>query len=259
MSVATEIQRIMQAKDDIKASIENKGVTVPSSTKIDGYPQIISTIPTFDPYNGHDYVDLGLPSGTLWATMNIGANRVTDYGQWFQWGDTTGYLSGNVGTNGTTYKKPFNWADYKFGNGKTSPTATGMTKYNGNDNKTTLDSYDDAARANWGGSWRMPTSEDYAALGTATTSAWTTDYQGSGVVGLVLTDKTDSSKVLFFPATGAISGGTVVEINQLGRYWLSSLDTSNKQNGHIIYATSIEHYEGSRNRFCGISVRAVIG
>ena len=45
----------------------------------------------YDPYNGHAYVDLGLPSGTLWATMNVGANSETDTGLYFAWGETTGY------------------------------------------------------------------------------------------------------------------------------------------------------------------------
>ena len=59
-----------------------------------------------DPYNGHEYVDLGLPSGTLWAKCNVGAETETDYGLYFQWGDTQGYTADQIGTgNG---QKPFN-------------------------------------------------------------------------------------------------------------------------------------------------------
>ena len=76
-------------------------------------------------------IDLGL--SVKWATMNIGANSVTDYGLHFQWGDTTGYLSNQCGSSSTAYAKPFNWADYKYGNGTSSPGNTGITKYNSTD------------------------------------------------------------------------------------------------------------------------------
>lgn len=223
MSIANEISRLNTAKANIKTAMESKGVVVPSATTLDGYPSIINTIQTFDPYNGHAYVEIG---GLKWATMNIGANSVTDYGLYFQWGDTAGYTASQVGATGTTYAKPFSWADYKFGNGTSSPGDSGMTKYNASDSKTVLDICDDAARANWGGSWRMPTTEEFAALGTATTSAWTADYQGSGVSGLVLTDKTDSSKVLFFPAAGSCSYGSVLYVGRIGYYWSSSVRSS---------------------------------
>ena len=86
---------------------------------------------------------------------------------YFQWGDTTGYLSGQCGTTGEL--KKFYWEDYKFGNGKASPGATGMTKYNSNDSKVTLEQCDDIVRANWGCNWRMPTTDEFVALGAATT------------------------------------------------------------------------------------------
>ena len=105
--------------------------------------------------SAHDYVDLGLPSGTKWATMNVGANSVTDKGFYFQWGDTQGYTADQVGTG--TGKKYFGWEDYKYGNGTSSPGTTDMIKYNSTDGKTVLEASDDAARANWGGQWRMPT------------------------------------------------------------------------------------------------------
>lgn len=84
--------------------------------------------------NGHDYVEIG---GIKWATMNIGANSVTDYGLYFQWGDIQGYTASQVGSG--TGQKYFGWADYKYGNGTSSPGATGMTKYNATDSKTVLD------------------------------------------------------------------------------------------------------------------------
>jgi hypothetical protein len=79
--------------------------------------------PYVDPYNGHAYVEIG---GLKWATMNVGANSITDYGLYFQWGDTQGYTASQVGSG--EGQKAFTWADYKYGNGTSDPGATGMTK-----------------------------------------------------------------------------------------------------------------------------------
>ena len=257
MSIATEITRLQTAKADIKTALENKGVTVPSSTKLDGYPTIINTIQTFDPYNGHAYVEIG---GLKWATMNIGASSITDYGLYFQWGDTSGYLSSQCGPSGTTNAKPFNWADYKFSGGRTSPGASGQTKYNASDGKTVLDICDDAARANGGGSWRMPTTAEFQALGTATTSAWTSSYEGSGVAGLVLTDKTDNSKVLFFPACGYCYNGSVNDVGSYGLYWSSSLFSSNVQYAYYSYfGNGSVSWQSYNARYGGFPVRGVVG
>ena len=122
--------------------------------------------PYVDPYNGHEYVEIG---GLKWATMNIGANSITDTGLYFQWGDTQGYTAEQVGSG--EGQKYFGWADYKYGNGTSSPGATGMTKYNATDGKTVLEASDDAAVANWGGSWRMPTTAEFQALGAAVNTA----------------------------------------------------------------------------------------
>ena len=96
--------------------------------------------------NGFEYVDLGLPSGTLWATMNVGASKPSDAGLYFQWGDTKGYTKGQVGKD-----KQFasDWSDYKFG---ASPN---FTKYN--TAGASLRKLDDAAHVNMGGDWHMPT------------------------------------------------------------------------------------------------------
>lgn len=257
MSIASEISRLNTAKADIKTAIQNKGVVVPSDKKIDTYPTYIGQIQTFDPYAGHDYVEIG---GLKWATMNIGANNVTDYGQYFQWGDTTGYVAANVGASGTTNAKPFTWADYKFSGGRTSPGTTGQTKYNSTDSKTALDICDDAARANWGGSWRMPTTAEYAALGNAVTTAWTADYQGSGVAGLVCTDKTDNSKTLFFPAAGRCNNSSVSNVGIDGNYWSSSLYTSGVQFVYFLFfRSSNANWTNYSSRYFGFTVRPVVG
>ena len=93
-----------------------------------------------------------------------------------------------------------------------------MTKYNSNDGKTVLEAVDDAVTAAWGGQWRTPTRDEYIVLNNAVNTAWTSNYQGSGVAGLVCTDKNDSSKVLFFPACGSCNDGVVHNPGIIGCY-----------------------------------------
>ncbi len=208
-----------------------------------------------DPYNGHAYVEIG---GLKWATMNIGATAVTDTGLYFQWGDTSGYTAAQVGTG--SGQKAFKWADYKYGNGTSSPSTTGMTKYNEGDSKITLESTDDAVKAAWGGSWRIPTTAEFQALGAAVNTAWTSSYEGSGVKGLVLTSKADSSKKLFFPAAGFCSYGRVSDVGSYGHYWSSSL-----YSGGVYYAYNLYFGSGSASwvnyldRCRGCQVRGVVG
>ena len=190
--------------------------------------------PWVDPYNGHDYVEIG---GLKWATMNVGANSITDAGLYFQWGDTQGYTASQCGSG--EGQKYFGWADYKYGNGTSKPGSTGMTKYNSTDGKTVLEASDDAVIANWGGSWRMPTIAEFQALGNAVNTAWTADYQGSGVAGLICTDKTDSSKVMFFPACGTCYNGSVDNVGSFGDYWSSSLDSR-----YVQYAYYLDFLDG---------------
>ena len=196
----------------------------------------------------YEYVDLGLPSGLLWATMNIGANSETDYGLYFAWGETTGYPDAST--------KQFSWNDYKYSNNGGS-TAADMTKYNSTDGKTTLDLEDDAARVNIGGNWIMPNRADFQELINNTTNEWITDYNGSGINGQLFTSKIDSSKKLFFPAAG---GGFYSSVNSQGTngfYWSSSLNSSD-----IIYSQSLlflsgNIYTGNATRFNGLPIRGV--
>ncbi|MBR6016482.1 MAG: hypothetical protein IK067_05060, partial [Prevotella sp.] len=110
---------------------------------------IVTTAQAQNTINGHEYVDLGLPSGTLWATCNVGAETPEDYGLYFAWGETVGY------TGDTSDGRLFDWANYKWCDGSN----TTLTKYCNNsekgkdgftDDKTVLDPEDDAATANWG-------------------------------------------------------------------------------------------------------------
>lgn len=164
-----------------------------------------------DPYNGHAYVDLGLPSGTLWATMNVGANSETDYGLYFAWGDTKGHADAST--------KAFSWSDYKF-----NPSGDGstMTKYNKTDLKTVLDLEDDAVAVAWGGDWHMPTETQLKELldPANCTSTWTTV---DGVNGRLFTSKTNGN-TLFIPAAGYAYDGSVSVVGSGDYVWSSSLD-----------------------------------
>ena len=206
-----------------------------------------------DPYKGHKYVEIG---GLKWATMNIGASQPSDYGLYFAWGDTQGYTAEQVGSG--EGQKYFGWADYKYGDGTSEPGATEMTKYNETDGKTILEPSDDAAVANWGGSWRMPTTDEFQALKDAADTAWT---QVNNVYGILCTDKTDSSKTLFFPAAGSCSYGNVSSVGYVGSYWSSSLDTFNKKEAFSLSFnnSSVEWGNLITTRFFGCSVRPVIG
>jgi len=126
-------------------------------------------------HKGHEFVDLGLPSGTKWATMNLGAEKSTEIGMYYAWGETTGYYVSNM-------SRQFDTESYKFYKKQTTKTKDedgfdiektieGYTKYiskdareygyNGfYDDKTIMENADDAARINWGGEWRIPTTEE---------------------------------------------------------------------------------------------------
>ena len=206
-----------------------------------------------DPYKGHQYVEIG---GLKWATMNIGASQPSDYGLYFAWGDTQGYTAEQVGSG--EGRKFFGWEEYKYGDGTSSPDVTRITKYNETDGKTILDASDDAAVANWGGSWRMPTTDDFKALGAAVNTAWT---QVNNVYGILCKDKTDSSKTLFFPAAGYCFRFIVEGMGNEGVYWSSSLRTGDRHYAYSLYFNSnIASWDSNDfDRPYGFSVRPVVG
>ena len=203
-----------------------------------------------DPYNGHEYVEIG---GLKWATMNIGALQPSDYGLYFAWGDAQGYTDEQAGRG--EGQKYFGWEDYKYGNGTSSPDDRRMTKYNETDGKTILEASDDAAVANWGGSWRMPTTAEFQALRAAVNATWT---QVNNVYGMLFTDKTDSSKTLFFPAAGSCYNGSVKDVDNNGGYWSSSLGTDGSPYAYSLYLDRYDDYwGGDSDRYIGCSVRPV--
>ena len=154
----------------------------------------------------HEYVDLALPSGTLWATCNVGAENPEDFGNYFAWGETT-----------LEQRDNYNWDTYLYSEG----TKETITKYNATDGQMELLPEDDAATVNWGSKWQMPSKEQFDELlnDDLTTRAMTTL---NGVTGLEITSKSNS-KSIFLPAAGYLrESGSLEYGNQYGQYWSRS-------------------------------------
>lgn len=214
---------------------------------------------TTDPYNGHEYIDLGLPSGLKWATCNVGANKPEEYGDYFAWGETEphyteGHSQDNPCSNWKTSKSGYNWASYKWCKGSDSSQTKYCTSssYGTVDNKTVLDPEDDAAHVNWGGNWRMPTKEEQDEL--RTNCIWTWGVQ-NGVSGYTVVGPNGNS--LFLPAAGCRLLYDFNSAGSHGYYWSSSL-YSNRSS----YAYCLGFYSGLVDwsnfiRYCGRTVRPV--
>lgn len=211
----------------------------------------------YDPYGGYDYVEIG---GLKWATKNIGATSITDYGLYFQWADTQGYTADQLGSG--EGQKYFGWADYKYGNGTNLSDTTAssyMSKYNSTDGLTELQLSDDAARVNMGSAWRIPTTEEFQTLVTSTTSAWTESYEGSNVSGVILTSTDGSNKKLFFPASGLHNKGVFYKYEGSACcYWSNSLLNSDLSIAYNLASESgyVTWQDSSRRRI-GMPIRGV--
>ena len=191
--------------------------------------------------NGFEYVDLGLPSGTLWAAKNVGAHKPSDFGLYFQWGDTIGYTDSQVGYEcGQT---EFNWANYKW-----NPSGDGETFAKYTTTGATLELEDDAANANMGGSWHMPTPTQIQELINNTTNTWTTQ---DGV--------NDPSKSIFIPAAGYAWSVSVDNIGDEADVWSSMPDAGNVGLGQYFGFSSGDVGLGNSLRCYGLSVRGIIG
>ncbi len=191
-------------------------------------------------------VDLGLPSGLKWANMNVGASKPEDYGDYFAWGETT-------------TKDIYSWESYKWCNGssRTLKKYCSNSEYGGyngfTDSKTVLDIEDDAARANWGGDWRMPTNADFEELIANTTNEWTTQ---NGVNGYKFTSKTNGNSI-FLPAAGYRWSDGLDLVGLHGDYWSSSLGESYTNLACYLYFGSEVVGTNNGGRDSGTSVRPV--
>lgn len=195
--------------------------------------------------NGHEYVDLGLPSGTLWATCNVGSTTPEGYGDYFAWGETT-------------TKTTYNWRTYRYCNGNGEKLTKYCKKaYRGNngfsDNLTTLEAADDAATVNWGEGWRMPTVEEFNELKETCTWNWkSTGYEVKGPNG----------SSIFLPAAGGRRENNNIKLDWSccnandGFYWTKELEDI------YVYAFYFDcgyynYNKPTRGREEGLSVRPV--
>ena len=206
----------------------------------------------------YEYVDLGLPSGLLWAKCNVGAATEEEAGLYFQWGDTQGYTAEQIG-NGAG-KKPFGLSDYKFyADGK-------YTKYNSADGKTVLDPEDDGVKAYMGDDWRMPAYDDYKEL-YGNTDVYFVPKEGKEIKakgkpsynddnqylfewekpisdhlpmkGLKFVKRGDTSTYLFFPAAGGANEGALAIVGLHAGAWSSSRSASRMERAWYSIGSSV--------------------
>ena len=174
--------------------------------------------------NGHDYVDLDLPSGLKWATCNVGATTPEGYGNYYAWGETTTKTEYSIENSLTYY-------DSTIGDISGNPTY-------------------DAARANWGGTWRMPTKAEMEELVNNCTWILTTQ---NGVNGYKVTGPNGNS--IFLPAAGAYDGSSRDFVGEDGYYWSSTPYESNCSYALFFYRG--RHHVNWCGRDSGLTVRPV--
>ena len=240
----------------------------------------------FSPYKK---IDIGLPSGTLWADRNIGATDIYDGGKLFQWGDPTPYdIPEHTGNTVNEGQKMFRWDDYKW-----NPSGDGstFTKYNSADGKITLDPEDDAAHVNMGGTWKMPTKEQVAELFKGTTQElyakltdgsdpvkvaegtfnvndewgnWAyidghTSNEAFGKLTHMKLLSKSNDNFLIVPSSIYIFDGSVKTVGRQGSFWSSSLsskDVTSAWSGNFFQ----DGYgvDSASWRFMGLGVRGVV-
>ena len=191
-----------------------------------------------------DWVDLGLPSGTLWATRNIGASSPEDYGDYFAWGETEPKDFYDL----YTYKWWESWFESGWTHwGYTKYCNSSSSGYMGNtDDKTELDPEDDAATVNWGSDARMPSSEQFLELISFCTRQWT---QRNGVNGNLIIGP--NGKTIFLPAAGVRELEMLNAAGSIGVYW--SRTVAGAVGAYYLRGSSVL----SDGRYYGFTVRAV--
>lgn len=183
-------------------------------------------------------VDLGLSSGILWATCNIGASSPSEIGDYFAWGEKEP-------------KDAYGWDTYKLCRG----SYNSIFKYTETDRKKVLDSQDDVAKSVLGGEWRIPTKEDMEELVEECEWKWTSlnGQLGWKVIG-------SNNNYIFLPASGAASSYRIAGVNELGRYWTATRDDSNYSAYNLRFKDGTDTIVVvDDTRFYGRTIRPVIG
>ena len=201
-------------------------------------------------------IDMGLPSGLKWASFNLGASAPEEYGDYYAWGETEPYYSSLSPLTWKDGKSAgYDWTSYKWCDG----TYNTQTKYctNSNygtvDNKTVLEQDDDVAHFKLGGSWRMPTDEEWTELRDNCTWTWTTQ---NGVDGSLVTSNVNGNSI-FLPAAGYRVYTSLSSAGSYGYYWSSSLNTDKPFDAWEVYFDSNSVHRYSYYHYSGQSVRPV--
>ena len=224
---------------------QNGSVTIADVTALIDY--LLTNEWPASPVPAHEYVDLGLPSGTLWATTNVGATNPEDLGDYFAWGETVPNKENYSWT--TTAWVYYEGSSLRFSKYNTSD------QYGEIDNKTELDPEDDAAYVNWGPEWRMPSADQVNELLTQCTWEWV---EVNGVNCRKITGS--NGKSIFLPAAGQRSGANTSSVGTNGNYWsrdLYATTTVNPMNAFKLYFSKTMKQRTSGSRNYGCSVRPV--
>ena len=154
----------------------------------------------------HESVDLGL--SVRWATTNVGARKPSDYGAYYAWAEVTS-------------KEFFSSGNYRYGNGEPYTKYEPREWYQTKDGRKVLEPEDDAAAANWGNGWRMPTNKEMEELIECCTWEWTTV---NGVYGAKVYSKADGleDQYIFLPASGCIDGNEPLDRGDNVQFWTSN-------------------------------------
>lgn len=177
------------------------------------------------------YVDLGLPSGTLWAKCNVGASNPWEYGGYYAWGETS-----------TKADNAYTDENYKYNN---------SSKYSSNDK---LNLSDDAAYVNMGSNWRMPTTDEWNELVNNCNGEWVSNYNGTGVDGYIFHSKRYSDRFIFLPAAYHRALSITSGVGRRGSYWASNLVEGK---GTFLMFDTQDPRTRTAALHCGLSVRAV--
>lgn len=207
----------------------------------------------------HDYVDLGLPSGTRWATCNIGAESPEEFGLYFAWGETVGHTANEGYDFSVNYYKWYNPLTQKFTKYCTN------AQYGTVDNRTELEPTDDAAYVNWGPLWCMPTKQQIEELiNPDYTYGFETNI--NGVLGVRIRSIANGNSI-FLPYAGHFSGTFNGEtgdgINAACFCWTKSLQTAVGQAAYSIGIISqydnstVSEYQSTYQRCNGLPIRPV--
>lgn len=215
------------------------------------YDFVLKANAPIDPFNDHDYVDLGIRDGSgrrvLFADRNIGASAPEGYGSYFAWGETA--LRAVTFSGNTVSGLAYSYANTPYWSG----SGSAYTKYTSSDGYVALAPADDAATVLWGGSWRMPDRSDFELLAAQATAETTTDYNGTGVAGIIFRGKGGyASSTLFIPAAGQVDGTSRTSAGASALLW-----TRTRHNDQQAYVFSGSAF-GAQPRYRGYPIRAVV-